>query len=98
LELNETEEKVFRLLVQKPRTCEELSKKLQKDKSSINRILNNLKYRGLITKKTKCCKGEKRGRYFVYSTLPRKAIKDMLKKNLDLWYSEMKNGIQNLKL
>ena len=107
LGLNELESNIFSYLLKNGNACtKELSKVFDKDRSSIQRALQNLfelkviKRDSLSLKEFFECKGieedNKRGYLFVYSAKDINFVKKEFRKLLDKWYSSMINYIENL--
>lgn len=66
---------------------EEISEKMGKDKSTVQRCINRLYSSGLLKRESKCCVEGKKGRYFIYSAVSKGKLKEMLLLHLNNWYS-----------
>ncbi len=75
---------------------EEISDKMGKDKSTVQRCINRLYSAGLITRESRCCTEGKKGRYFVYSIVSKDVLRDMLSLVLNKWYKNRQDVIGSL--
>lgn len=74
--------------------ADDLSKILDKDRSTIYRSLQKLTCCGICTKNTKTI--ETGGYYHTYKHNDDKKTKEALEKCIDNWYKQMKDTIKNL--
>jgi predicted transcriptional regulator len=93
--LKETEIRVLRSIDDKGKTIAQLSKALQKDRSTIHRSLEKLMTCNLCYKQRKS--GKKRGFLDYYFSVPEHEILTKAEKNLDSCYTKMKHILQELK-
>jgi len=107
LGLNEVESKVLSFLLKHKRASTmELTEVLDKDRSSIQRALQKLILREVITRESVSLKefseltgideSHKRGYLFIYISKNIQEIKDQFKDLLDKWYESMVKYIENL--
>jgi len=107
LGLNEVESNVLSYLLKHKRASTmELTEVLDKDRSSIQRALQKLIGRNVITRESVSLKefselkgfeeSHKRGYLFVYIAKNLEEIKDQFKDLLDKWYKSMVKYIENL--
>lgn len=75
---------------------EEISDKMGKDKSTVQRCINRLYSAGLVTRESRCCIEGKKGRFFVYSVVSKDGLRDMLSLLLDKWYKNRQDVIGSL--
>ncbi len=69
---------------------------LKKDRTTIQKSLKNLLEKELIFRESKCCVQGKRGRYFIYKSLPREELKKRVLSNIEEWYQELQDSIKSL--
>jgi predicted transcriptional regulator len=93
--LKETEIRVLRSIDNKGKTVAQLSKTLQKDRSTIHRSLEKLMTCNLCYKQRKS--GKKRGFLDYYFSVPEYEILAKAEKNLDSCYTKMKHILRELK-
>ncbi|HUS99053.1 MAG TPA: hypothetical protein VMY59_01885 [Candidatus Thermoplasmatota archaeon] len=93
--LKETEIRVLRSIDTKGKTVVQLSKTLQKDRSTIHRSLEKLLACNLCYKQRKS--GKKRGFLDYYFSVPEYEILTKAEKNLDSCYTKMKQILQEIK-
>ena len=93
--LNDLDIKTFHLIKKnKELSTNEISKKLKKERSTIQRSLQRLLCSGLCEKKSNNLKHG--GYYYSYSIKNQENIKKNLEKCIDNWYKKMKDTIKNL--
>ena len=95
-DLNDLDIKIYKLLQKekevRPQT---LTKKLNKERSTIYRSLQKLSCAGLCTKNTRTI--DSGGYYYVYISKDSKDIQENLEKCVDDWHKKMKKTIKELK-
>lgn len=107
LGLNEIETNVFSYLLKNDNTSTmDLARELDKDRSSIQRALQNLNDLNVIDRKSMSLKdyvqqngideSNKRGYLYVYAAKDLKIIKQEFRELLNRWYQKMTNYIDNL--
>ena len=107
LGLNEIETNVFSYLLKNDNTSTmELARQLDKDRSSIQRALQNLNDLNVIDRKSMSLKdyvqqkgvdeSNKRGYLYVYGAKDLKIIKQEFRELLNRWYKKMTDYIDNL--
>ncbi len=107
LGLNQTESKVFGYIMKNNDvSTTELTEKLQMDRSSIQRAVQNLSDLKIIHRKSKSMKNyveekqlenvNKKGYVYVYNAANMESIKKEFRMLLDKWYESMINYIKNL--
>jgi len=107
LGLNEIETNVFSYLLKNDNTSTmELARELEKDRSSIQRALQNLNDLNVIDRNSMSLKdyiqqkgvdeSNKRGYLYVYSAKDLKIIKQEFRELLNKWYQKMTDYIDNL--
>ena len=80
---------VFLMLnVDSARCTEEISKALNKDKSTIQRVLGRLVIVGIVVRKSVCLCNGKRGRFFAYVRVDDETLKQILRKKIQKKYEE----------
>lgn len=107
LGLNRLETRVFEYLLKKRNvSAAELTANISRDRSSIQRALNNLNDLNLIKKSSMSIKeyrdlkddaiSGKRGYLYVYNAMKSNKIKNELREILDKWYKTMITYLNNL--
>jgi len=95
-DLGETEIKALILLCMgRELRVSDISKRLRKDRSTIQKALKDLTISGLVFKEPRCCRGPKKGRYFVYSVVPSENLRGNLRRRLEEWYRERLSAIEH---
>lgn len=91
--LTEPELKVFLEIIKHENlTVNSLSKKLNRDRSTVQKIIIKLLQKNLITKKKSSLK--QGGYIFYYSPVSKTAIKKQMLLNVEAWHSNVKKEIQ----
>ncbi|MFB6088398.1 MAG: helix-turn-helix domain-containing protein [Candidatus Aenigmatarchaeota archaeon] len=62
-----------------------VAKSLKRDRSTIQRILNNLLSVGLIKRRSKTYEDNRKGRYYTYSIISKEKLKDKIKERVENW-------------
>ncbi len=75
---------------------EDISLKMGKDKSTVQRCINRLYSAGLVTRESKCCIEGKKGRFFVYQAVSGDELKGLLSLVLNKWYKNRQDVIGSL--
>lgn len=75
---------------------ESLAEELNRDRSTVQKALNQLISFGLVERKARCCQGPKRGRYYTYSPIRSGRLRDELKARLDSWYRDRIEAIDRI--
>ncbi|MBW6462540.1 MAG: hypothetical protein K0B07_05855 [DPANN group archaeon] len=75
---------------------EEISCSMGKDKSTVQRCINRLYSSGLIKRESKCCIEGKKGRFFIYSSVSKDELRQMLSLRLNKWYSLCSSVVDSL--
>ncbi|MFB6076156.1 MAG: helix-turn-helix domain-containing protein [Candidatus Aenigmatarchaeota archaeon] len=73
-----------------------IAKSLNRDRSTIQRILNNLLSVGLVKRKTNTYDNNKKGRYYTYSTIDKKDLKNRIRKKIEDWETNKLNVLKSL--
>ncbi len=79
-----------------PARVENVSLKMGKDKSTVQRCINKLYSAGLILRESRCCIEGKKGRFFVYQAVSGAELKVMLSLVLDKWYKKRQDVVGSL--
>ncbi|MBR9678195.1 MAG: hypothetical protein GOU97_02820 [Nanoarchaeota archaeon] len=80
MELNKTDvEVLFAIKKGMCTTANKIAKKKGKDRSVIQKSLNNLVRKGLVDRRSECC-DQKKGRYYVYCSKKSKELEKVVKK------------------
>lgn len=82
------------LVANGPMTAENLGERLNRERSTAYRSLQNLMTCGLVHRETRTILDG--GYYYEYIALPPVRLKEMVKGNVDEWYDKMKNIIDNI--
>ncbi len=82
------------LVMEGPMTAEKLGERLNKERSTAYRSLQNLISCGFVTRETKTIKDG--GYYFEYSAVEPKRMKTKIRLYLDEWYQKMIQIVENL--
>ncbi|MFC2162613.1 helix-turn-helix domain-containing protein [Candidatus Altiarchaeota archaeon] len=90
LGLRDIESRTYWLLRKKEMEVDEIAKGMDRDRSSIQRILTNLIVAGLITRRQLHVK---RGKKYIYKTITPKELKRLLNQELDIQYENLKGKI-----
>lgn len=77
-----------------PLTAEALGEKLQRERSTAYRALQNLTHLGLVYRETRTI--ESGGYYYEYLALPPEDIKAKVKNNVDRWYKKVSEMIETI--
>ncbi|WP_410508941.1 helix-turn-helix domain-containing protein [Methanosarcina hadiensis] len=82
------------LIMHGPLTAEKLGEILNRERSTAYRSLQNLISCGIVYRETKSIDGG--GYYYEYVAIEPQEMKQMVKKNVDEWYSRMNDLIEKM--
>ena len=86
--LRSSEIDVYFSLLGGTRTVEDLEGKIDRDRSTVQRILQKLDSKGLIEREKK--RIERGGYFYVYRAISTEAVKQQILEQLEHWYTETK--------
>ncbi|MHA2025820.1 MAG: helix-turn-helix domain-containing protein [Candidatus Thorarchaeota archaeon] len=84
--LRNSEISVYLYLVEGPKTVEEIAVVVEKDRSTVQRILNRLHKKDLVERRTQSI--ERGGYYYTYLAKSTDEVRDEILAQLDDWYEE----------
>ncbi|MHA1949228.1 MAG: helix-turn-helix domain-containing protein [Candidatus Thorarchaeota archaeon] len=84
--LRDTEISVYLYLVDGPKTVEEISVVVEKDRSTVQRVLNRLHKKDLVERRTQSI--ERGGYYYEYIAKSTERVRNEILAQLDDWYGE----------
>lgn len=93
LGLRELQSEVYWLLTEKDMEVPEISKSVKRDRSTVQRVVQDLISLGLVTRKPKSMK---KGRKYVYKSISTQKLKQKLNHELDAYYKKVKKEIQQI--
>jgi predicted transcriptional regulator len=93
LGLRELQTRIYWLLVEKDMEISEIAGAVERDRSSVQRAVNDLISLGLVTRRPKPMK---RGRKYVYKGISKQKLKQKLNHELDTYYRKVKKEIQQI--
>lgn len=93
LGLSELEAKIFDLLTEEELGVAEIAKKVDRDRSTVQRIVKNLIAIGIVSRRSVALK---RGRKFVYKAIKKEKIKQKLLSELNSFYERVKLQIEKI--
>lgn len=85
-ELNDLERAIFREIEQKRLTVQEIADEVNRNRSTVQRALQEMLDKDLIMREGKTDKTV----YYVYTTLPIDEIKELTREALEEWHREIK--------
>ncbi len=91
LGIRELEVELYLALLEEPGTPSELSERLGKSRSLIQRALQNLLGFGLAYRKPV---RRQRGRAYIYAAVPKEEAKKVMRKALKKWYETVERAIE----
>ncbi|ADG13860.1 transcriptional regulator, TrmB [Methanocaldococcus infernus ME] len=86
----------FYLLKHGPFKVNELAEKLNKNRSTIQRSVQNLMNAGLVYRKQVNLKDG--GYFYLYYAVPFEEVKERMKREIEGWYKKMKDWIDSIEL
>jgi len=87
LDLNALDVNVYYKLLDGEVTVKELSNKLNRNRSTIQRSLTNLINKGLAVREPKTMKNG--GYYFEYKAIPQKQVEEAISEKVKEWYTKL---------
>ncbi len=92
-DLNKSDIKIYSILKQKgPSTVEDLSKKMQKNRSTIYRSLQKLMFSGICEKSPHIL--ENGGYFHLYGCSNLQQLKETMKSCVDVWFHELEKHLE----
>jgi len=93
-ELNETESKAYFALLRKPMSVQELCNKMRKDRTTAQRVLQDLVNKGLAHRIVEKKKGG--GINYIYKPISLSDTKEKMDKMVDSWAGFMRHKIREM--
>ena len=87
--LRNSELDVYFSLISGPKTVEKIAKRIDKDRSTVQRVLNKLHSKGLVNRDTH--KIQRGGYYYEYSAEATEVVRDQILVQLEEWYQATKS-------
>ncbi|MFW9846598.1 MAG: helix-turn-helix domain-containing protein [Candidatus Thorarchaeota archaeon] len=84
--LRDTEIDVYFSLISGPKTVRNIATMINKDRSTVQRVLSSLKDKGLVEMNEKTF--ERGGYFYVYRALSTDAVREEILARLERWYTE----------
>ncbi|ENN96514.1 transcriptional regulator TrmB [Methanocaldococcus villosus KIN24-T80] len=84
----------FDILKHKNSKITDIANRLNRDRSTIQRSVQNLMSAGLVKRRQINLKDG--GYYYVYSAIPFEEVKKKIKETLDIWYNQMKAWVEEI--
>ncbi|MCK4551112.1 MAG: hypothetical protein KAT91_04110 [Candidatus Aenigmarchaeota archaeon] len=97
LGLSENDFDVFQKLIDSKTSCaDEIAKSLSKDKSTVQRSLGRLVIAGVVKRKSVCLCNGKKGRFFAYAAVEKRALKSIFEEKLKKDFEEKISVVESL--
>lgn len=88
-DLNALQQEIFHELEDRQLTVKELSNKVDRNRSTVQRALQDMLDKDILMREGKTDKTV----YYVYTTLPLDQLKNITMETLDEWHSEVQNRL-----
>lgn len=89
-DLNKLQKQIFDELEERQLTVQELAQKVDRNRSTVQRALQDMMEKDLIMREGKTDKTV----YYVYTTLPIEELKELSRQALDTWHERVKEKLQ----
>ncbi|WP_423792952.1 helix-turn-helix domain-containing protein [Methanocaldococcus indicus] len=86
----------FDLLINGPSKISDIAKRIDRERSTVQRAVQNLLTAGLVTRKQVNLK--EGGYYYIYEAIPFEDVKKIIKENIEEWSKNMITWINNISL
>ncbi len=86
--LRNSELHVYFELISGPKTVEQIAEQIEKDRSTVQRVLNKLHSKGLVMRNTH--KIQRGGYYYEYSAEDTEVVRNQILTQLEEWYTATK--------
>lgn len=90
--LRNSELDVYFSLISGPKTVEQIAERIDKDRSTVQRVLNKLHTKGLAKRDTH--KIQRGGYYYEYSAEKSEVVRDQILIQLEEWYTATKSFLK----
>ena len=87
--LRNSELDVYFELISGPKTVEQIAERIKRDRSTVQRVLNKLHSKGLVTRNTH--KIQRGGYYYEYSAEDTEVVRNEILAQLEEWYTATKS-------
>lgn len=91
--LRDNEIDTYFSLLSGPKTVEDISSAIVRDRSTIQRVLNKLCKKGLVEREAKHI--EKGGYYYVYEAVSTETVRKQILTQLEKWYNETRRFLSS---
>lgn len=89
-DLNKLQKQIFDELEERQLTVQELAQKVDRNRSTVQRALQDMMEKDIIMREGKTDKTV----YYVYTTLPIEELKQLSRQALDSWHKRVKEKLQ----